>query len=85
MDAFLLGETLTHWFALKHMRARIVVPLESHSGSLIKTLSNAPYPKTMPKYFRHGITVGAKSKSDFLAFTATGGVHVLESKGREFQ
>lgn len=82
MDAFLLGETLTHWFALTHMNARIVVPLETYSGSLTKTGSNAPYPKAMPKYFRHAIVGGAKSEPDFLAFTATGGVHVLESKGR---
>ncbi len=46
------------------------------------TPKTAPYPKTMPKYFRHSIKSGAKSEPDFLAFSTVGQVHVLESKGR---
>ncbi len=81
-DAFLLGEALTHWFAQTHLRAAIVVPLEQHSGALVPAAARAPYPKTMPKYFRHQVKPGAKSEPDFLAFSAAGEVHVLESKGR---
>lgn len=81
-DAFLLGEALTHWFAQTHLRARMVVPLEAHTGALISTPASAPYPKTMPKYFRHSVKPGVKSEPDFLAFSTAGQVHVLESKGR---
>lgn len=58
-DAFLLGEALTHWFAQTHLGAPIVVPLERYSGMLAPTAANAPYPKSMPKYFRHGVKPGA--------------------------
>ena len=81
-DAFLLGETLTHWFAQTHLGATIVVPLEQHSGSLVRTAASAPYPKIMPKYFRHAVKPGAKAEPDFLAFSSASQVHVLESKGR---
>lgn len=81
-DAFLLGEALTHWFAQTHLGATAVIPLEAHSGALVPTPTSAPYPKQMPKYFRHGVKPGAKSEPDFLAFSTAGQVHVLESKGR---
>jgi hypothetical protein len=81
-DAFLLGEALTHWFAQTHLRARMVVPLEAHTGALLPALASAPYPKEMPKYFRHAVKPGAKSEPDFLAFSTAGEVHILESKGR---
>ena len=81
-DAFLLGEALTHWFAQTHLGATIVVPLEQHSGVLVPTATSAPYPKSMPKYFRHTVKPGIKSEPDFLAFSSAGQVHVLESKGR---
>lgn len=81
-DAFLLGEALTHWFAQTHLGAHMVVPLEAHTGAVIPQSTNAPYPKPMPKYFRHGVQPSAKSEPDFLAFTAPGQVHVIESKGR---
>lgn len=81
-DAFLLAEALTYWFAQTHLKARIVVPLEAHLGGLVKTGPAAAYPKTMPKYFRNAVTLGPKAEPDFLAFSAAGDVHVLESKGR---
>lgn len=81
-DAFLLGEALTHWFAQTHLGANVVVPLERHVGALVPVSKSAPYPKQMPKYFRHGVKPGAKSEPDFLAFSAGGEVHVIESKGR---
>lgn len=81
-DAFLLGEALTHWFAQTHLGATIVVPLEQYSGAMVPAATGAPYPKTMPKYFRHAVKPGAKSEPDFLAFSTAGQVHVLESKGR---
>lgn len=81
-DAFLLGETLTHWFAQTHLKAHVVVPLESHTGSWVPSSVSGEYPKTMPKYFRHSVTAGVKSEPDFLAFSGPGQVHVLESKGR---
>lgn len=81
-DAFILGETLTHWFAQTHLKARVVVPLEIHTGSWIPAQVGGPYPKDMPKYFRHAVKAGIKSEPDFLAFSSPGQVHVLESKGR---
>ena len=82
VDAFLLGEALSHWFAQTHLGATVVVPLEKYSGRLVSAAASAPYPKTMPKYFRHSVKAGPKSEPDFLAFSAAGQVHVLESKGR---
>lgn len=81
-DAFLLGEALTHWFAQNHLGTNVVIPLEAYSGSLVMASANAPYPKQMPKYFRHSVKPGAKSEPDFLAFSTLDEVHVLESKGR---
>ncbi|HEY8604824.1 hypothetical protein [Tsuneonella suprasediminis] len=81
-DAFLLGEALTHWFAQTHLDANVVIPLEAHSGALVPAAASAPYPKQMPRYFRHSVKPGAKSEPDFLAFSTAGQVHVLESKGR---
>ena len=82
VDAFLLGEALTHWFAQTHLGATVVVPLEQYSGALAPAATSAPYPKTMPKYFRHAVKPSAKSEPDFVAFSTAGQVHVLESKGR---
>ena len=81
-DAFLLGEALTHWFAQTHLGANIVVPLEAHTGTLVSRPVSATYPKSMPKYFHHSVKPGAKSEPDFLAFSTTSQIHVLESKGR---
>lgn len=81
-DAFMLAEALTHWFAQKHLGARIVVPLEAHSGSLVRAGPAAPYPKQMPKYFRTAVKAGPKSEPDFLAFRGPGEAHIVESKGR---
>jgi hypothetical protein len=81
-DAFLLGEALTHWFAQTHLGANVVVPLEAYGGSLVPASASAPYPKQMPKYFRHSVKPGAKSEPDFLAFSTADQIHVLESKGR---
>lgn len=81
-DAFLLGEALTHWFAQTHLGAHMVVPLETHTGFVVPHSTAAPYPKPMPKYFRHGVKPGAKSEPDFLALAGPGQVHVIESKGR---
>lgn len=81
-DAFLLGEALTHWFAQTHLGVHMVVPLEAHTGFVVPHSTTAPYPKPMPKFFRHGVKPGAKSEPDFLAFAGPGQVHVIESKGR---
>lgn len=81
-DAFLLGEALTHWFAQTHLKANVVAPLEHHTGSLVMAAPGSVSPKTMPKYFRNTVALGAKSEPDFLGFSKTGEVHVLESKGR---
>jgi hypothetical protein len=78
----MLAEALTHWFTQEHLGARVVVPLEAHSGSLIIANAGAPYPKQMPKYFRNAVKAGPRSEPDFLAFRGPGEVHVIESKGR---
>lgn len=59
-----------------------MVPLEQYSGALASAGASTPYPKPMPKYFRHAVKPGPKSEPDFLAFSSPGQIHVLESKGR---
>jgi hypothetical protein len=56
-------------------------PQQRH-GTLSLTGASAPYPKQMPKYFRHSVKPAPRSEPDFLAFSNRGRVHVLESKGR---
>ncbi|MES0117918.1 hypothetical protein NKK52_18300 [Mesorhizobium sp. C277A] len=81
-DAFKLAEALTRWFAQRHLGAAVVVPVEQHAGTFTRMSSSAPYPKSMPKYFRHSTKPAAKTEPDFFAFRGPDDIHVLESKGR---